>query len=162
MPNQRTDKDEAARGRRQGNKGMRWLIGWLMRLESLKELCLAGGEARATRVRAEVGTWQVRSAEARALLQKSLVMAPIRNSAQKKHILWHHFQELCCRVSSVYRRPWKEDNAGWGWEGTRTSTQCLLACHCAGIDLLPRQRWWHFKNSYWISYFLGSTGHGSE
>ena len=107
-----------------------------MRLESLKELCLAGGEARATRVRAEVGTWQVRSAEARALLQKSLVMAPIRNSAQKKHILWHHFQELCCRVSSVYRRPWKEDNAGWGWEGTRTSTQCLLACHCAGIPAI--------------------------
>lgn len=107
-----------------------------MRLELLKELCLVGGEVRVIRVRVEVGIWQVRSVEVRALLQKFLVMVLIRNLVQKKYIFWYYFQELCCRVSSVYRRFWKEDNVGWGWEGIRISIQCFFVCYCVGIFVI--------------------------
>lgn len=95
----------------------------------MKELCLAGGEASPTRVRAEVGSWQVRSAEARALLQKSLVMAPIRKSTFSGIIFRNCAAESCVPVRSL----WDEDNADWGGEGTSSSTQGLLACQCAGI-----------------------------
>lgn len=96
MPNQRTDKAEAARERGQGNKrdGMMTRVahepGVIERAVSGRW----GGSP--TRVRAEMGSWQAESTEARALLQKSLAMAPIRNLAQETHILWQLFQELCC------------------------------------------------------------------
>jgi hypothetical protein len=68
-------------------------------------VCLAGGEASGTYVAAEKEDWQVESTEARVLLRKSPMWAPIRNPALRKHILWQHFPELCYSASCACSLP---------------------------------------------------------
>lgn len=158
MPNQRTDKAETARERGQGNKrdGM---MNRVAHEPGIIERAVSGRWGGSpTRVRAEMGSWQAESTETRALLQKSLAMAPIRNSAQKKHLLWQRFQKLCCPQPLG----WGQCRLGMGGDKYQHSESFCLSlcwdpCHLAFIKIGFGRRLWLWRNRHWNRAYSGCT-----
>lgn len=62
----------------------------------MKELCLAGGEASPTCVRAEMGSWQVEKHGGEGAIAEIPSDGSNQKLSSEKHILWQHFQELHC------------------------------------------------------------------